>query len=394
MTDPSPLFLPPAEEIRQTFREVATPSIVYDLDGIDRTVRILREDMRPVEGARLNLALKATHTPEVLAHFASIGLGADVASVGEYDLARQAGFEMITATGPSFTADDFGRLGADGVHIDASSIDQLVAFVDDRAGVDVGLRVRVPLPKSIDDRYTTFGSLSRFGVDPTDEALHRVLSNSAARVRRLHTHTGQMTPTHLIYKTRYLLAIARHYPDVDSIDLGGGFFSLYIDRAAAVRAWEEVGRDVARFRAETGRPITVIAEPGGALLAAHGYLVTTVCAVEARHPGFGSAVVGVDSSAWNVAPWHQPRVVPLTDQDGDESVAPTMIAGNTLYENDFFGTDTRGKRRSFPLPPLTAGDRLVFTASGAYTMTNARVFNRIPLPSQYVWRQRDGHAAL
>ena len=81
MTDPSPLFLPPAEEIRQTFREVATPSIVYDLDGIDRTVRILREDMRPVEGARLNLALKATHTPEVLAHFAPIGLGADVASV-------------------------------------------------------------------------------------------------------------------------------------------------------------------------------------------------------------------------------------------------------------------------------------------------------------------------
>jgi len=384
--------VPPAEEIRESFREVETPSLVYDFDGLDRTITILRRDMSTVENSRLNLALKATHTPGVLRHLADAGLGADVASMGEYQLARQAGFAVVTATGPSFTAAEFRRLAKEGTIVDASSVDQLGAFLDGREGADVGLRVRVPLPDSIDDRYTTFGTHSRFGVDPTSTRVGDLIDRTGARVRRLHTHTGQMTPAHLVYKTRYLLAVARHFEHVDSIDLGGGFFSLYLSRPAAVAAWDQIGRDVASFREETGRMIEVIAEPGGALLAAHGYLVTTVTAVEPEHPGFRSPVVGVDASAWNLAPWHKPRAVPISSGAGEP--APTLIVGNTLYENDFFGTDTRGRRRAFPLPEMSVGDRIVFTASGAYTMTNARMFNRIPLPSQYAWTSAGGARAL
>nr|BFE50948.1 hypothetical protein GCM10017745_43750 [Saccharothrix mutabilis subsp. capreolus] len=41
----------------------------------------------------------------------------------------------------------------------------------------------------------------------------------------------------------------------------------------------------------------------------------------------------------------------------------TLVAGNTLYENDFFGTDVRGAVPAFDLRRARRGDRLVLTAA-------------------------------
>ncbi len=381
-----PLVIPPSADLLDLLTDLATPALVYDLDGLRRSVEILVGDLAGVEGAELNLALKACHTTAVLDFLAGLGLGADVASTGELRLARAAGFGRLTATGPSFTIHDLAELAAAGIVLDASSVDQLDEICTARPGTDVGLRLRVPLPDSIEDGRTTFGRGSRFGALATDPRIGAVLAANGCRLTRLHTHTGQMTPRHLRYKLRYLLAVAEVYGDVTEIDLGGGFFSLYADRGRALDVWTEVAAALEHFTRRTGRVVRAQLEPGGAVLAPHGFLVTQARSVERDHGHFGADVVTVDSSAWNLAPWHKPQVVPLTPAVPDETLRPTLVAGNTLYENDFFGTDVLGGRSTFLLPEVDVGDRLLLTNAGAYTVTNARLFNRLPLPTQYVAR--------
>ncbi len=376
-----PLISPPPEQLFRCAEQVGTPALIYDLPGITDTVQRIRADIEVVTGARLNIALKACHTSAVLAHLAGLGVGCDVASVGELELAA-ADFSEITVTGPAFTAEEFARFRESRIVPDVDSVSQLDCYGNAFPGNDVGLRVRVPLPPRLESS-ATFGADSRFGVNPANPAVAELLSRHRLRVTRLHVHTGQMTPESLLYKTRYLLVIAEHYRAVHTIDLGGGFFHLYVDRSRAVSAFRRVAELVIDWQQRNDRLIDVRFEPGGAVLAPYGHLVTEVRAVEDRHPVFDRRVVTVDSSAWNLAPWHKPQAVPLFSTNAaPESV---LIAGNTLYEGDFFGLGVNGAQHPMELPPPRVGDRVLLTVAGAYTMTNSRRFNRIAPPREYLF---------
>lgn len=380
-----PLVRPPDAQLFRGALALPTPALVYDFDGLRRSIATLAEDVSVIGGAQLNLALKACHTPGVLKELAGLGLGADVASIGEYRLARNAGFTRITATGPSFSLSDAEELRRDGVVVDASSFEQLELLCRAFPGEPAGLRVRVPLPEEIEREHSSFGALSRFGVLMTDPRLHVLLAETGTPLTRVHTHTGQMSPEHLVFKTRYLLAVAEAFPALSTIDLGGGFFSLYASRSRAIAALTTVARMVDQWRERTGREMTVQFEPGAGVLGPHGFLFVSVLSVEHDHPGFGADVVTVDASAWNLAPWHRPEVLLADPEAVRTGSRPTLLAGNTLYENDFFGTDVSGTRTTFDAPACVAGDRLVLTASGAYTLTNSRRFNRIDPPAEFAY---------
>ncbi|MDE1671494.1 diaminopimelate decarboxylase family protein [Nocardia gipuzkoensis] len=383
-----PLVSPPSSRLLNCAEHVATPALIYDLPGINAAVRRMREDIEAIPGAALNLALKACHTPAVLHHFAQLGVGCDVASVGELLLAAMVGFQEISATGPAFSSSDFAIFAEHNVVVDIDSLSQLETYGAQFPGSDVGLRIRVPLPAELESS-ATFAADSRFGMNPTDPALASLLARHRLRVTRLHTHTGQMTPQSLRYKAKYLFAVAEYFTDVQTVDFGGGFFHLYIDRGRATAAFTEVAAVLSDWERRNERKLNLRFEPGGALLAPFGYLVTEVRAVENEHPFFGCRVVTVDSSAWNLAPWHVPQAVPL--RDSNDIPERTLIAGNTLYERDFFGLGVNGRQHEIVLPPQKVGDRILLTAAGAYTMTNARRFNRIAHPSEYLF---DGESVV
>ncbi|MFF2652675.1 diaminopimelate decarboxylase family protein [Streptomyces sp. NPDC058045] len=384
------MSLPPVALFQQALR-VATPAVVYDYPGITATVRRMQDDIAPIPGAQLNFAVKACHTPDVLAHLAGLGLGGDTASVGELELATSAGFQEITATGPAFSAADFTLFRAVGVTVDLDSVAQIEAYGRAHPGTDAGLRVRIPLPEKL-EMHSTFGRNSRFGVNATDHRVHEAFARHGLRLTRLHLHTGQTSPEKLLYKVAYTLHMAAKFPHLHTIDVGGGFFHLYLHRGRARAALRRTARMVEEWQTEHGRPIALRFEPGGGVLAPHGYLFTEVRSVEEHHEYYGTRVVTVDSSAWNLAPWHKPTVLAADPAAGSGPPRPGLIAGNTLYENDFFGTDIHGKvDRGMTFPPCRPGDRLVITASGAYTLTNSRRFNRIPAPAEYAF---DGTGSL
>jgi diaminopimelate decarboxylase len=379
---PLGLYPSPGERFWQAASTVPTPALIYDFDALAHTARVIQVDIGIIPDARLNLALKACHTPAVLAWIASLGLGCDVASVGELRLALNAGFDEISATGPAFSVDDFRAFHDAGVVPDVDSISQLETYAGHFPGGDVGLRVRLPLAAHLESN-ATFGAESRFGIVPADKRLVRAIVESGLRVTRLHVHTGQMLPEAAVYKLEYLLAVAEVFREVDRIDLGGGLFHFYADPARARAALASMRDILGQFNRSRSRSIDLRFEPGGALMAPCGYLIVEVRALE-EHPHFGERIATVDASAWNVAPWHKPQVFVLPEREGE--LRPGLIAGNTLYENDFFGRDVLGRQEELRFGECRIGDRLVITAAGAYTMTNGRRFNRIPMPSEFAMR--------
>lgn len=381
-----PLHAQPPEALFSAAAASPTPAILYDFAAIRHVVARMRADIEWIPGALLNVALKSCHTPGVLALLAGLGLGCDLASVGELGLALAAGFTEMSCTGPAFARADFAALLAAGVVPDLDSVSQIELFGRDFPGRPVGLRVRIPLPPQHESQ-ATFGADSRFGVAAADPEVHAALGRFGLRVTRLHVHTGQMTPAALLFKARYLLTVAAAFPGVATIDLGGGLFHFYADSRAAAAACARLADLLASWSSEQGRTLALRFEPGGALMGPCGYLVTEVRAVQ-DHPRFGR-IVTVDASAWNLAPWHKPQIFVLPERD--RPPLPGLVAGNTLYEGDFFGRDVLGRQHPLAFPPCEVGDRLVLSAFGAYTMTNARRFNRIPPPREFAI---DGDAVL
>jgi diaminopimelate decarboxylase len=374
------LYRAPPHVLWEIAETLQTPAVIYDISALRHVVREMQGDISVIPGARLNFALKACHTPAILKLLAGFGLGCDVASTGEFLLACQAGFAEISATGPAFSIEDFHAFRSAGVVVDIDSLSQLQVFGERFPSSEVGVRLRIPLAAAVTSD-ATFGSESRFGMKITDRRLFRIISEHDLKITRMHVHTGQTTPEAALFKIDYLLAAAEILPDVNLINLGGGLFHFYVDRSAARAVLCKIAARLERFRHDTSREIALRFEPGGALMAPCGYLVTEVRAVE-EQSALGQRVVTVDASAWNVAPWHKPQVFILPDRGGE--VLPGLLAGNTLYEHDFFGRDIFGRQMPLAFPACRVGDRALITAFGAYTMTNGRRFNRIPMPREFM----------
>jgi diaminopimelate decarboxylase len=86
--------------------EHGTPFYVYDLDVVTRQAGALRAVLPPV--VDVAYAVKANPALAVVAHLGHLGLGADVASAGELELAQRAGIapDRIVMTGPGKRSDE------------------------------------------------------------------------------------------------------------------------------------------------------------------------------------------------------------------------------------------------------------------------------------------------
>jgi diaminopimelate decarboxylase len=346
--------------------EVPTPALVYDLDAVTRTVGLLRADTSTLPNVALCFAVKANRCGPVLRHLAALGLGADVASLEEHDLAAGAGLAPIYATGPAFGAPELKAFDDRGVLPDLDSLSQVriwrEALPERRR---IGLRIRVPVPPQ--SRPSAARSpWSRFGVDPTDLLLHAELERGNLEVAQLHVHGGELASAELMERLAdVLLEGARAFPSVTTVNLGGGLEYLRRDRAATIASWRRLAPALGE--------LTVVLEPGRLVLGGAGYLVAEVRSVER---GRGARLVTVDASAWNLMPWFPAQVVEaLPRRDGER--VPHSIAGCTCYEEDYFG---HGQL----LPPVQVGDRLVLAGVGAYSASLARHTHGLPTPAEWV----------
>jgi diaminopimelate decarboxylase len=273
----SPLTAAQAAEVRSRF---GTPCYVYERAALESAARTALAFPAPF-GFTLRYALKANPSRGVLDVFRALGLHVDASSDFEVERALRAGFApaqiQLTSQMPSRAlAEILGR----GILFNACSLHQLEAFGRAAPGSEVCVRMNPGLGSGSSNRTNTGGPGASFGIwhEYLGEAV-QIAERHDVRITRLHSHIGSGTDPEVWKRvTRMTLDLAAKLPDVQRVNLGGGF---KVGRMAGEKSVDmadvgaHVRQELVGFRDRDGRALHLEIEPGTYLVANAGMVVAT-----------------------------------------------------------------------------------------------------------------------
>jgi diaminopimelate decarboxylase len=276
-------------DLRELAHQHGTPLFVYSRATIRRQLHALQAALSTATNDyKIFYAMKANRCPGVLAAVRSVeGVSIDTCSPREVGVALQAGFpkEMISFNAGMLSCRDLTTIASHSVHCTLDSYSALRRYGSlVERGTPVSLRfnpgVRVGYGEAPVLRYGNdkFG----FEADEIDEAL-RVAHASGLEVDGVHMHLGwgiQEDAAEQVENAFARLAeIARHVPDLHTINVGGGLGGRYqlADQPLTLSTWSGL---IAKHLAPLG--VTIACEPGTFVVAPAGVLLLEVNTVERR----------------------------------------------------------------------------------------------------------------
>ena len=352
--------------------EFGTPLFVYDAEAVRAAYRRVRAsiDYAP---SRVHYAAVCNPNLHLLSLLRAEGAGVHANTPGDVFCALRAGFAPsdIVFSGSNLGPEDARYLGTAGVHVNVDSLEDLTRMAMCAPGRPVGLRVHLE------------HVLAESRVGLRESEIPRALSiadDLGVPVTALHVYCG----THGRSLGRYraavdrLVALGAELRDLECINVGGGFGYDYDDPDAQTFPFAELGRIVGdalgRLTRHAGREIVLRLEPGRALVAGAGIMLTTVRS--SKHGG-GKRYVGVDATVANFTSpaVHGARRRVVAVDGGDPAREPADVCGATTYSRDFLA-------RGAELPALAPGDLLAVLDTGAYGYCMASHFLNRPRPAE------------
>jgi diaminopimelate decarboxylase len=415
-------------DVRDLAAQYGTPAFLLDEEDFRGRCREFVQAFG--ERAAVFYAAKAFCCRGVLRWAAGEGLGVDVCTGGELEVALAAGVDpaMITMHGSNKFLGELERAVAAGVgHVVVDSFEEIarLAFVtEERDGVAGGawpagdrnaqentaaprlprvlVRVTTGVEAHTHDFVATAHDDQKFGFSlssgAADEAVRRVLAAPSLDFAGLHSHIGSQ-----IYDTagfdvaahRVLELAARirdeHGVHIAELNLGGGFGIAYIpaddpaDIKVIVQSLHQIvaaqcaaaGLEVPRLTVEPGR---AIAGPGTITL----YEVGTIKDVDGLR-----SYVSVDggmSDNIRTALYGAEYTCALASRESAAPPVLSRVVGRHCESGDIVVRDTY-------LPAdLAPGDLVAVAATGAYCRSMASNYNHVPRPP--VVAVRDGAARV
>jgi diaminopimelate decarboxylase len=361
---------------------IGTPAYVYDAGAIRSAYIELDGALAGVPHA-LHYALKANSTLAIARLLRELGSGADANSVGEIEVALRAGFDpsAIVFTGVGKTSEELERaivLGVKTINAESRGELQRIGAIAQRLGTTacVALRVNPDIDARSHPHISTGLRTNKFGVPiESARALYReAASTPGLRPVGVHVHVGSQI-TSLAPLTSAAQRIAALVDDLradglalEHVDLGGGLGISY--DGSSVPSLADYAMAIGHAVAGTG--LTLVLEPGRALVGGAGLLLTRVVDVK-EYPG-GPHFAILDAGMTELlrpalyGAFH--RIVAVTPRQGD--LRPYEVVGPLCESSDIFGRDRL-------LPPLEPGDLLAVLDTGAYSAAMASTYNRRPL---------------
>ena len=382
--------------LRHIAQVYGTPSWVYDA----ATIRERIASLQAFDAVRY--AQKANSNIHLLRLMRAQGVCIDAVSLGEIERAQAAGFAVGEGpvSGIVFTADLFDavtleRVVADGIPVNAGSIDMLRQLGartagSGRAGPGQGhrvwLRINPGFGHGHSNKTNTGGEHSKHGIWHTDlpEAL-AVIRAQGLHLVGLHMHIGSgVDYSHLAEVCGAMVdLVARVDLPIEAISAGGGLSIPYregephIDVAHYFGLWDATRQRIAAVR---GHPIHLELEPGRYLVAEAGVLLSEVRAV--KHQG-GQRFTLVDAGFNDLmrpalyGSHHDISLLPCNDRP--RAAAATVVAGPLCESGDVFTQADGGVVLTRKLPEAQVGDLLVFHDAGAYGASMSSNYNSRPL---------------
>jgi diaminopimelate decarboxylase len=393
------------EDLEEIQMEFGTPSFVYDEATLRANARAVM-NFPNAFGLFPRYAMKAAPTAAILRIFNEEGLGIDASSVHEVERAVRAGFgtESISLSTQEL-ADDFIYWAQDGIRVNLCSLNQIHKFGKWGKARRVGLRFNPGKGSGGNNRTNVGGPASSFGIwkDDLNEAI-RLCQEYKLTVERIHTHIGSGSDPEVWKMVASMtLDLARSFPSVETINLGGGYKVARMPDEKATDL-QEVGTPVKtlfeEFARETGRELKLEIEPGTFLLAHACSLVSQVQDITSTGPD-GYRFLKLNSGMTEIlrpslyGAQHPIHLVCEPGQKQFRELVDQVVVGHCCESGDLL-TPAPGDPEALAtrnLPRAEIGDFCVIEGAGAYCSSmSAKNYNSFPEAAE-VLKKEDGRLA-
>jgi diaminopimelate decarboxylase len=374
------------EQLVQLAGEFGTPLYVYHAEKINEQYNRLLSAFNGSD-TRFFYAAKALTNINVLKYIRSIGCNVDCSSINEVVLALKAGYEPqnILYTSNNIAFDEIEAAKDLGVNINIDSLSNLEKFGRKFAHTyPVGMRLRPNIMAGGNLKISTGHEDSKFGV-PLEQIgkVLKIVKDTNLFVRGLHIHTGSEIKNVKVFAKgiEVLFEVAQKFPELEFLDLGGGFKIPYEPGEKGTNI-EKLGRRVKEefewFEKKYNRHLQVWFEPGKFLVSDAGYFITKVNVIK---PTGRINFAGVDSGMNHLirpmfyGAYHE--IENISNPNGKEK--KYHVVGNICE------TDTFAENRS--IPEIREGDYLVIRNAGAYCFEMASNYNSRFKPAEILVKE-------
>ena len=367
--------------------EVGSPFYCYSTATMVRHFNVFRDALNGLD-SMICYAMKANGNIAVMRTLAEQGAGADVVSGGELERALAAGISpsKIVFSGVGKTAAEMAAaIDAGIMQINVESepeLDALSAIAAARGGkVAVSIRVNPDVDARTHEKITTGKSENKFGIDigRARDVCARAATLPGIRLVGVAMHIGSQLRDLEPYRIAYGSGVALIHQlrsdghAIDRIDLGGGLGIPYFE--------DGEGEDLPS-PADYGAMVKdvigdldcrVIVEPGRVIMGNAGILVTRVIYVK-EGPSRRFLIVDAamnDLLRPSLYSAHH-AIEAVRQPDAGAAYEAADVVGPICESGDTFA-----KQRL--LPPMVAGDLMVFRSAGAYGAVMASSYNARPL---------------
>lgn len=355
-------------------QQFGTPLYIYDGNVIRRQVATLKEVFSGVD-IKIKFACKANTNLSILRLIRSLGVGLDVVSIQEFRMAEIAGYSAsevtYTPSGVDFT--EVEEAIEAGLMLTVDSLPLLEWF-----GKQYGnskpcmIRLKPNVAAGGNAKIMTAHAGSKFGISVLllDQIVD-IVNKYGIKVVGLHQHTGSdiSKAEPFLEVADVVFQVAKHFPDLIMIDLGGGFKVSYHPNDTLTDMKSLGGEISNRFRQfckEYGRTLELWVEPGKFLVSECGILLVKTTVVK-QDPA--KVFAHVDSGLNHlIRPMMYDAYHYIQNLSNPDGPLQTYNVVGYICETDNFAQDRE-------LPEIRQGDILAIRNAGAYGFSMSSNYN-------------------
>ncbi|MDO5538695.1 MAG: diaminopimelate decarboxylase [Eubacteriales bacterium] len=368
-----------------------TPLYVYNERILRQRCRDLKE-MVTYPKFVVDYSAKANCSLAFLQVVKSEGLEVDAMSPGEIYMERQAGFapEEIFYIGNNVSAEEMQYAIDAGVYVSVDSLSQLEQFGQIAPGHEVAVRFNPGVGAGHHEKVVTAGKKTKFGVDPKYiPEVKELLKKYDLKLIGINQHIGSlfMNGEAFTASIAALFDIAKQFPGLKFIDMGGGFGIPYKKEEGEAPLdlkdlGEAIDKALYQFAGEYGEQIIFRIEPGRYISAECSVILSKVHSVKYN---YDKKYVGCDCG-FNVLQrpimydsYHGVEVYRGSDEKSEKEES-VIIVGNICESGDILAKDR-------VLPEIKKDDVLGILDAGAYGFTMASNYNNRLRPAEIMIRE-------
>lgn len=376
---------------------------VYDLDVIESRAESLKTAFADT-GAHTEhfFAVKAAAFPDILSIFLSTGIGLEVASPGELNMALRAGAQVgqVVVDSPAKSQAELDTLIELGASVNIDSFAELERFKDRLGGRSypspVGLRINPQTGAGAIESTSTATLRSKFGVPVHHPDNYEQILKAYAENRfltQIHVHTGSQG-NDLDLNAQTISAVTKLAGDINTrlgqqqitrIDIGGGL-SVPHQHTKQPETFESYVTHLKEHVPELfDSSYTIMTEFGRALVAEAGFALARVEYTKVagdRHIAITHAGAQLLSRT-TFAPESWPVDVEVLDNAGTSKDGPPVaqdVAGPCCFTGDLIAQERY-------IPRTEPGDILKIHRLGAYYLSSHYRYNELPPPPVVGYRK-------